>query len=171
MRHAALGFCLLCLTAVPVGAQTVSAGVSGGFTYLGGLRDVLQVDSFSALSGSLFLDFELGGGTNMRLAANFAEASGVFFSSVESNVLWDFPLRRVRGFVGGGIGMFGMPENISSAVHMSVQGLVGIENDFYRIIVVKVTLQALQVLRLNDGFLPGSPLFRIEVGVGLPFRV
>ncbi|HEY5596551.1 MAG TPA: hypothetical protein VIL47_04735 [Candidatus Bipolaricaulota bacterium] len=158
------------LPSFPLSAQTISAGASAGITYLGGLQQALGVNAPSALSGTLFVDFDVGTGIAVRLGANFARAQDAVFSFLETNALWNFPLGRLRGFVGAGTGLFGMPVELSPSLHLSFQALVGLENDLLRNLIVKVTLQALQVFRVNGGFLPGAPLLRIEAGITLPFQ-
>lgn len=160
----------IALAAVPVNAQTISAGAAAGITYLGGLQQALAVNAPSALSGALFMDFEVGTGIAVRLGAHFARAQETLFSFLETNVLWNFPLGRLRGLVGAGTGLFGMPVELSPSLHLSFQALVGLQNDLLRNVLVKVTIQALQVYRVNGGFLPGAPVLRIEAGVALPFR-
>jgi len=155
---------------VSLQAQTVSAGLSGGWTSLGGVGLALGLDALSALSGGLFLDFEVGPTSTARLAAQFAIAGGVTFSSFETDLVWRFPLGRLVGFAGGGIGLFGIPVDLSPAIHLSLQGTAGLEHNLFRSIVIKATIQAVQVLRLNQGVFPGQPMLRIEVGVGLPFQ-
>lgn len=157
------------LSALPLKAQTISAGAGAGITYLGGLQQSLAVSVPSALSGTLFMDFNLGTGIAVRLGANFARAQETMFSFLETNVLWSFPLGRLRGFVGAGTGLFGMPVALSPGIHLSFQALVGLENDLLRNLLVKVTIEALQVLRVNGGFLQGAPVLRIEAGIALSF--
>ncbi len=158
------------LAAFTLQAQTISAGAAAGITYLGGLQQALAVNAPSALSGTLFMDYGVGTGVVVRLAANFARAQQTMFSFLETNVLWSFPLGRLRGFVGAGTGLFGMPVELSPSIHLSFQALVGLENDLLRNLIVKVTIQALQVFRVNGGFLPGAPVLRIEAGITLPFQ-
>jgi len=161
---------LLLLWTVPVQAQSLAAGLSGGVTQLGGLQAILGVDTTYAFSGTLFLDFNLESHVNVRLGANFATVEQITFSSFETNLFWDFPFGRARGIAGGGVGMFGIPASISPSIHLSFQGFAGIESDFLKIFVTKVVFQFMRVLRVNDGFFPGKPLFRLEVGLALPFR-
>lgn len=170
-------YILLCILIFPspVGAQlqmeqTIAAGFSGGITYLGGLRDMLQVEELSAFSGTLFLDFNVGDGANVRLGANFGLVSELIFSSFETNFYMRFPIGRLRGIGGGGIGLFSLPVETSSPLHISLQALIGMEQDLFRFLIVKFTMQASQVISVTHGLIPGMPLFRIEAGFSVPFR-
>lgn len=168
-------FIITIVFALPVQAQlqmeqTIAAGFSGGITYLGGLRDVLQVEELSAFSGSLFLDFNMGDGANVRLGANFGLVSDMIFSSFETNFFWRFPIGRLRGIGGGGIGLFSLPVETASPLHISLQALIGMEQDLFRFLIVKFTMQASQVISVTQGLIPGMPLFRIEAGFSMPFR-
>jgi len=169
-RASGLFLSLLLLWAGSAQAQTLAAGLSAGVTQLGGLQAILGVNTTYAPSGTLFLDFKLESHVNVRLGANFAKVEQITFSSFETNLFWDFPFGRARGIVGGGMGMFGIPATISPSIHLSFQGFAGLESDLLKIVVTKVVFQFMRVLRLNDAFFPGKPLFRLEVGFALPFR-
>lgn len=151
-------------------AQTIAAGFSGGITYLGGLRDILKVSEVSALSGTLFLDFDVGNDGNARLGANFGVVGGHIFSSFETTFYWRFPIGRLRGMGGGGIGLFSMPVETSSPLHISVQALIGMEQNLLRTFIVKFTMQATQIISVTQGLIPGMPLFRIEAGFSMAFH-
>ncbi len=160
---------------VPVQAQlqteqTIAAGFSGGITYLGGLRDILKVSELSAFSGTLFLDFDVGNDGNARLGANFGVVGDLIFSSFETTFYWRFPIGRLRGMGGGGMGLFSMPVETSSPLHISLQALIGMEQTLFSTFIAKFTMQATQIISVTKGFIPGMPLFRIEAGFSMSFR-
>lgn len=172
MRRAlgvAAGCGLAWLCALSGQAQTLSAGFGGGWTSLGGLGVALGLPAPSALSGNLFLDFEAGAGANVRLSASVAVAGALTLSAFETDFVWRFPLGRLAGLAGGGVGLFGLPAALSPGLHLSFAALAGIEHRLFRLVHLSATIQALTVLRLGRGFFPGAPLLRVEVGLAMPF--
>lgn len=153
----------------PLGAQTLTAGFSGGWTTLGGMGPVLGLTAPAALSGGVFVDVAVVSGQVARLAAQFAQVEGTMFSSFETDLLWRFPLGNAQGFAGAGMGLLGVPVELSAAIHFLFQGVVGMEQRVFHALVVTATFQASQVVRLNRPTFPGQPLLRLEVGIGLPF--
>jgi hypothetical protein len=155
---------------INVKAQSISAGLGGGITYLGGLQQVLFINEVSALSGGLFINFDIGF-THINLSTHFAAIEDMVVSSFETNLLWFFPFKQHRFFIGGGSGLFGMPIDLSSGLHLSVQAMAGLEYVLLKPLSLRFSAQALQVIRLNADAFPGGPIFRIEVGLALPFGV
>ena len=160
---------VVALIAAPLQAQTLSAGFSGGWTSLGGLGAALDLPAPSALSGSLFFDFEAGPRAHVRLGASVAALGAETFSAFETDFVWRFPLGRLAGLAGAGVGLFGLPAALSPGLHLSFKALVGVEHRLFSLVHLSATVQALAVLRLGGEFFPGAPLLRIEAGAAMPF--
>ncbi len=161
---------LCLLVAAGASAQSVGAGLGAGFTQLGGLQDYLGTEQPFALSASGFFDFTLGA-SNVRMIGTFGVVEAHVISSFETNLFWTFPFGRETAFLGAGSGLFGVPPGVSRTLHFTLQALAGLETPLLNVALVRITAQAMGVLALNQGFVPGAPAVRLEVGLVFPLGI
>jgi len=169
--RALIAFFSLCLLATAGAyAQSVGAGAGAGFTQLGGLQDYLGTEQPFALTVSGFFDFTLGA-SNVRMIGTLGAVEDLLISSFETNLFWTFPFGRETAFLGAGSGMLGVPPAVSRALHFTLQALAGLETPLLNVALVRITVQAMGVLVLNQGGVPGAPAVRLEVGVVFPLGI